>query len=110
VNGVGYNLAVFAWREDLSSHARRKKSGVSFAAVYDALCDTGTHPALASVDFKPFMKAVVLELGDGDDAPYTVDRLRRALMFRVAYRDELRLVPKLGALARKLGLTSVGER
>jgi hypothetical protein len=31
-------------------------------------------------------------------------------MFRVAYRDELRLVPKLGALARKLGLTSVGER
>jgi len=31
-------------------------------------------------------------------------------MFRVAYREELRLLPKLGALARKFGLTSAGER
>jgi hypothetical protein len=107
---MGYNLAVFQWRKDLDSAAHRKKAGVTFDAVYAAICETGDHSALESVDFGPFERAVVDKLGGGDDAPYTVDRFDRALVFRVAYSDEPRLVMQLGALARKFGLTSAGER
>jgi hypothetical protein len=83
---------------------------VTFDDVYSAICDTGTHPALRLVDFRPFLEAVEQELGAGDNAPYTVDTFERALVIRVAYRDAPVLVNKIGALARKFGLTSAGER
>jgi hypothetical protein len=107
---VGYNLAVFAWRKDLESTARRRKAGVTFDAVYDAICSEGGHPALASVDFGPLEKAVAEKLGAGDEAPYTLERYERARVFRLAYEDVPRLVVQIGSIARKLGLTSAGER
>ncbi len=107
---MGYNLAVFAWRNDLDSAAKRKKAGVTFDAVYDGICKTGGHAALRAVDFAPFLRALAQALGKGDDAPYVVDRFERALVIRVAYADEPKLVPRIGLLARKAGLTSAGER
>jgi hypothetical protein len=107
---VGYNLAVFAWRKDLDSAARRKKAGVTSDDVYESICESGAHVALGSVDFGPFERAVAEKVGRGDNAPYTVERYERARVFRLAYKDVPHLVTTIGLLARKFGLTSAGER
>lgn len=107
---MGYNLAVFAWKPELTSAAKRKKAGVTFDDVFRAICESGTHEAIAAHDFAPFEQAIVDALGDGDDAPYTIERHERARVLRLAYDDETKLVPIIGSLARRFGLTSAGER
>lgn len=106
---MGYNLVVFAWNEANDSAAKRKKGGVTFADVHRAICESGNHPALGEVSFREFEAAVASTLGKGPDAPYTLERYRCARVFRVALADEQRLVPRIGLLARKFGLTSAGE-
>ncbi|MFO0658997.1 MAG: hypothetical protein U0165_04070 [Polyangiaceae bacterium] len=107
---MGYNLAVFAWRDELSSHAARKKAGITFDDVFDAICNTGSHHALADADFTSFETLLTERLGSGDDAPYTLERYPRARVVRIAYSDVPRLVAEIGTLARKAGLTAAGER
>ena len=103
IGPVGYNLAVFAWRKDLDSAPRRKKAGVTFDAVYESICQSGTHPALRSADFAPFERSLAEKLGSGEDAPYTIEHLDRALVLRIAYSDAPHLVPRIGTLARSAG-------
>ncbi len=77
---------------------------------FNLAVSTGTHAALAPVDFAPFERALAEKLGAGDDAPYTLERHQRARIVRLAHRDVPQLVNAIGALARRLGLTSAGER
>ena len=61
-------------------------------------------------DFSEFEAAIEAHVGLQTDAgPYILERYRYARNYNIPDRTAETLVPKIGSLARKFGLTSAGR-
>ena len=104
---MGFNLVVWAWSDDYDTSSKRRKRGVKYADIMNGFAQSGDHPAMRDFDFAEFEAAVVQEVGPEEvDGPYLIERYPRARVFNLAHRDVPVLVPRIGYLARRFGLTS----
>jgi hypothetical protein len=104
---MGFNLVVWAWSDDYDSASKRRKHGVKYPDIMRAFAESGDHPAMRDYDFAEFEAAVAGEVGPEEvDGLYLLERYPRARVFNLAHRDIQELVPKIGYLARRFGLTS----
>jgi len=103
---MGLNLLIWKWTPDLDTPAKRKKQGLKYDAVRSGFSGTGTHSAMASNDFATFDRALVTELGkEGVDGPYILWRHPNGRVVDLPH-SKIDLVPIIGRLAQKHGLTS----
>ena len=107
---MSYNLTVWAWGDGYRTPAERRRRGVTYEAVMAGFAQSGDHPAMGECDFLGFEAAVEALIGSPtDDGPYLLERYRRARVYNLSFRRVAELVPKIGGLARKFGLTSAGS-
>ena len=104
---MGFNLAVWAWSEGYDTSAKRRRKELKYVDIMNEFAQSGDHLAMRSFDFSDFEAAVAKEVGPEEvDGPYVIERYPRARVFNLAHRDVAVLVPKIGHLARRFGLTS----
>ena len=104
---MSFNLVVWAWTDDYSTSARRRRRGVKYADIMASFVEEGDHPAMREFDFTEFEAAVEAEIGPEQvDGPYILERYPRARVYNMPFSQAPRLVPLIGAIARRFGLTS----
>jgi hypothetical protein len=104
---MSLNLLVWKWSPDYDTAAKRRKLGVKYPDVVGGFMQDEAHPAMAPCDFKEFDQTVVEAVGpEEDDGPYILERHACARVFNLPDSRVQELVPKIGKLAQKLGLTS----
>jgi hypothetical protein len=107
---MSYNLTVWAWGEGYRTPAERRKRAVKYDDVLVGFAKDGEHPAMLDWDFTAFESAVEAQVGPPtDDGPYILERYRCARVYNIPYSQMDVMVPKIGSLARKFGLTSAGQ-
>lgn len=104
---MSFNLLVWKWTPDYDTAVKRRKLGVKYADVTGGFSQVEAHPAMADFDFHEFEQAIVEAIGpEEDDGPYILERHLSARVFNMSASRTQELVPKIGRLAQKHGLTS----
>ena len=89
------------------SAAKRRKLGIKYSHVVTGFLEDENHPAMAACDFEQFDQAIIEAVGpEQDDGPYILERHACARVFNLPASKAQELVPKIGRLAQKHGLTS----
>lgn len=104
---MSFNLLVWKWIPDYDTAAKRRKLGVKYADVTGGFSQAEAHPAMADFDFQEFDQATIEKIGpEEDDGPYILERHACARVFNIPASRVQALLPKIGKLAQKHGLTS----
>ena len=104
---MSFNLVVWAWSEEYNTSERRRRLGVKYKDITTGFAEKGDHPAMRAFDFQDFEAAVVELVGpETVDGPYILEPYPKARCYNMPYSQALRLVPLIGTLARRFGLTS----
>ena len=104
-----FNLVCWAWSDDYDTPAKRRKHKLKLKHpdVMAAFSETESHPAMDTCDLSAFVSDVESTIGPAvDGEPYILERYQCAVVYNIANVRVLELVPRIGDLARKHGLTS----
>ena len=72
-----------------------------------AFAESESHPAMRPHDFTAFVADIESTIGPATDGePYILERYPCAVVYNMANSRVMELVPRIGDLARKHGLTS----
>jgi hypothetical protein len=106
-DGMSFNLLVWKWSASHDTPAKRRKLRVKYAEVVAAFVKSESHLAMAKHDFKAFERALIVAAGpEVVDGPYIMYRSACARVIDMPFSEVPVLVPTIGRLTQKLGLTS----
>jgi hypothetical protein len=102
-----FNLVCWAWSDDYDTPAKRRKHKLKYPDVMAAFSGTESHPAMDVRDLSAFVADVESTVGPATDGePYILERYPCAVVYNLAIIRVPELVPRIGDLAGKHGLTS----
>ena len=104
---MSFNLVVWKWTEDYDTSTKRRKLKTKYGDVMSAFAESESHPAMCEHDFSSFVADVDSTVGPSvDGEPYILEPYPCAIVYNMGYSRVEALVPVIGNLARKHGLTS----
>lgn len=104
---MSFNLVVWAWSDDYNTPGKRRKHKVKYPDVMAEFTESESHPAMREHDFTSFIADVESTVGPAvDGEPYILEQYPCAVVYNMAKSRVMELVPRIGDLARKHGLTS----
>ena len=102
---MSVNLLVWRWSADYDTLQKRKKLKVGFAEVARAFIENKDNSYFGALDSDGFMKELQGQYGaDPERRPFIIETHPKCLVFNIANRDRLTLVPAVGNMAIKHGL------
>lgn len=105
---MSVNLVVWKWSKAYDTPAKRKKLKLKFDQIAGIWADTGDHPCMATFDFSEFEAAIIKEIGPQKvDGPYILERMLHSLCFNLPFSRAPKLIPIIGATAKKFGLNAM---
>jgi hypothetical protein len=101
------NLVIWSWSDGFDTPAKRRKQKTKFENIMAVWAETGDHACMGEFDFAKFESAVVAKLGpETVEGPYILERYPHSLCYNLPLSKAHELIPVIGNIARKFGLTA----